>query len=103
MDRTRKIRKVFRSKPTIGGAGVHLKRAFGFAEVSAFDRFLLLDDFHSNRPEHFEGFPVAPVGWYGPIVMNTQEELRIAFEEYRNGTFVKHGTGDIGRGATGPR
>jgi quercetin 2,3-dioxygenase len=30
-----------------------------------------------------------PVAWYGPIVMNTQEELRIAFEEYRNGTFVK--------------
>jgi hypothetical protein len=31
-----------------------------------------------------------PVAWYGPIVMNTQDELRIAFEEYENGTFVKH-------------
>jgi quercetin 2,3-dioxygenase len=31
-----------------------------------------------------------PVAWAGPIVMNTQEELRIAFEEYRNGTFIKH-------------
>ena len=31
-----------------------------------------------------------PVAWYGPIVMNTQEELRVAFEEYRNGTFIKH-------------
>jgi len=30
-----------------------------------------------------------PVAWYGPIVMNTQEELRVAFEEYNNGTFVK--------------
>jgi quercetin 2,3-dioxygenase len=30
-----------------------------------------------------------PVAWYGPIVMNTQEELRVAFEEYRNGTFIK--------------
>ncbi|MCE7743403.1 MAG: pirin family protein [Candidatus Heimdallarchaeota archaeon] len=30
-----------------------------------------------------------PVAWSGPIVMNTQEELRIAFEEYRNDTFVK--------------
>ena len=30
------------------------------------------------------------VAWYGPIVMNSEEELRIAFEEYRKGTFIKH-------------
>ncbi len=30
-----------------------------------------------------------PVEWSGPIVMNTQEEIKIAFEEYRNGTFIK--------------
>jgi hypothetical protein len=30
-----------------------------------------------------------PVAWYGPVVMNTQEELKIAFYEYRHGTFVK--------------
>lgn len=35
------------------------------------------------------GRPIGePVAWYGPIVMNTQEELRVAFEEYRNGTFI---------------
>jgi redox-sensitive bicupin YhaK (pirin superfamily) len=31
-----------------------------------------------------------PVAWYGPIVMNTQEELDLAFKEYRDGTFIKH-------------
>jgi hypothetical protein len=30
------------------------------------------------------------VAWYGPIVMNTQEELELAFREYQEGTFIKH-------------
>src|SRR6476659_922910 len=30
-----------------------------------------------------------PVAWYGPIVMNTQEELHEAFRELRQGTFIK--------------
>lgn len=37
------------------------------------------------------GKPIGePVAWYGPIVMNTDEEIRIAFEEYENGTFIKN-------------
>jgi len=34
-----------------------------------------------------------PVAWYGPIVMNTQQELRRAFEELREGTFLETGSG----------
>ena len=30
-----------------------------------------------------------PVAWYGPIVMNTQEQLREAFDELQQGTFLK--------------
>jgi redox-sensitive bicupin YhaK (pirin superfamily) len=37
------------------------------------------------------GKPIGePVAWGGPIVMNTEEELRIAFGEYRDGSFLKH-------------
>jgi quercetin 2,3-dioxygenase len=61
MSETRKIRKVYKSKPTIEGAGVHLKRVFGFSEVPRFDPFLLLDDFRSDHPEHYvKGFPWHP-------------------------------------------
>jgi redox-sensitive bicupin YhaK (pirin superfamily) len=30
-----------------------------------------------------------PVAWYGPIVMNTEEELQAAVRELRDGTFIK--------------
>lgn len=61
MNSIRKIKKVWKSKPTIEGAGVHLKRAFGYNQVPQFDPFLMLDDFRSDTPTHFvKGFPWHP-------------------------------------------
>jgi len=52
---------VFESRPTIEGAGVHLRRAFGFAEAGRFDPFLMLDDFRQEGPGRYEaGFPWHP-------------------------------------------
>ncbi len=61
MARERNIRKVVKSKPTIEGAGVHLRRAFGFSEAPQLDPFLLLDDFRSDDPRYYiKGFPWHP-------------------------------------------
>ena len=49
-----------------------------FADKTSF-RFLLV----SGKPLN------EPIAWGGPIVMNTREELRTAFKEYNNGTFIK--------------
>ncbi len=61
METVRKIKKIMKSKPTIEGAGVHLKRAFGYYQVPQLDPFLLLDDFRSSNPqEYLMGFPWHP-------------------------------------------
>jgi redox-sensitive bicupin YhaK (pirin superfamily) len=52
---------VLESTPTVEGAGVHLKRAFGYHDAPLLDPFLLLDDFHSDDPDHYRaGFPWHP-------------------------------------------
>ncbi len=57
----RKVHKIWKSKPTIEGAGVHLNRAFGPHELPLLDPFLLLDDFRSENPaEYRAGFPWHP-------------------------------------------
>jgi redox-sensitive bicupin YhaK (pirin superfamily) len=57
----RGIKKVLKAKPTVEGAGVHLKRVFGYPHAPEFDPFLLLDDFHSDNPDHYlPGFPWHP-------------------------------------------
>jgi redox-sensitive bicupin YhaK (pirin superfamily) len=60
MTQIREIQRTSRSQPTIEGAGVHLKRAFGY-DYKYLDPFLLLDDFHSSNPEDYIlGFPWHP-------------------------------------------
>src|SRR3954449_3228699 len=57
----RPVKRLVRSKPTLEGAGVHLRRAFGFGDPSEFDPFLLLDDFRNDIPEDYlAGFPWHP-------------------------------------------
>ena len=57
----RPVKRLITSKPTLEGAGVHLRRAFGFGNTSEFDPFLLLDDFRNDIPEDYlAGFPWHP-------------------------------------------
>ncbi|HXQ29990.1 MAG TPA: pirin family protein [Gemmatimonadales bacterium] len=57
----RPIKQVIEARPTVEGAGVRLRRAFGFGETKEFDPFLLLDDFRNDRPEDYvAGFPWHP-------------------------------------------
>ncbi|MCX6573329.1 MAG: pirin family protein [Candidatus Aminicenantes bacterium] len=61
MEKTRKIKKVLVSQPTLEGAGVHLRRGFGFREVPMFDPFLMFDDFRQDDPaKYLPGFPWHP-------------------------------------------
>jgi len=57
----RSVKTLSQSVPTTEGAGVRLRRAFGFGETGDFDPFLLLDDFRNDRPEDYRaGFPWHP-------------------------------------------
>jgi redox-sensitive bicupin YhaK (pirin superfamily) len=46
----RPVKRVSPSQPTIEGAGVRLRRAFGFGDTSETDPFLLFDDFRNDNP-----------------------------------------------------
>jgi hypothetical protein len=57
----RPIKRLVKAKPTLEGAGVHLRRAFGFGTTADFDPFLLLDDFRNDIPaDYLAGFPWHP-------------------------------------------
>ncbi|HEY7790725.1 MAG TPA: pirin family protein [Vicinamibacterales bacterium] len=57
----RAVKRIIEAQPTLEGAGVRLRRAFGFGETKEFDPFLLLDDFRNENPEDYlAGFPWHP-------------------------------------------
>jgi len=57
----RPIKRILQSTPTVEGAGVRLRRAFGFGDTDEYDPFLLFDDFRNERPEDYRaGFPWHP-------------------------------------------
>ena len=90
MAETRKIQKVLKSKPTLEGAGVHLKRAFGFGATRMFDPFLLLDDFRGDSPaDYIKGFPWHPHRGIETITYVLEGE-------------VEHGDSMGNRGVIGP-
>lgn len=60
------------------------------ALLSEGDRILLRTGDDRLRVLLLSGKPIKePIAWGGPIVMNTEEELDLAFREYENGTFIK--------------
>ncbi len=86
----RPIKSIIQSKPTIEGAGVKLRRAFGFGNTRDFDPFLLLDDFRNENPEDYlAGFP-----WHPHRGIETITYVL-------NGS-VQHGDSLGNRGAMGP-
>jgi hypothetical protein len=57
----RPIKRIAAATPTMEGAGVRLRRAFGFGDTSETDPFLLLDDFRNDNPDDYRaGFPWHP-------------------------------------------
>lgn len=86
----RPIKRLIKAKPTLEGAGVHLRRAFGFGNTSDFDPFLLLDDFRNDAPDDYlAGFPWHPHRGIETIT-------------YVLAGTVEHGDSMGNRGAIGP-
>ena len=57
----RPVKQIIESRPHVEGAGVKLRRAFGFGDTAEFDPFLLLDDFRNENPDDYRaGFPWHP-------------------------------------------
>src|SRR5665213_1940419 len=57
----RPVKRISQATPTMEGAGVKLRRVFGFGDPSEFDPFLMMDDFRGDKPsDYMAGFPWHP-------------------------------------------
>jgi redox-sensitive bicupin YhaK (pirin superfamily) len=89
----RPVKRLSKSKPTMEGAGVHLRRAFGFGNTTDFDPFLLLDDFRNDDPaDYMAGFP-----WHPHRGIETITYVLAGSVEHRDslGTKGVIGAGDV--------
>ena len=77
----------------IGGKGTTDGKAIENGKLVLYEKGNYLTVTASGKPIRFlllTGKPLQEtVAWKGPIVMNTQEELETAFQEYQDGTFIK--------------
>jgi redox-sensitive bicupin YhaK (pirin superfamily) len=89
----RNIKRIAQSQPTIEGAGVRLRRAFGFGNTADYDPFLLLDDFRNDNPQDYmAGFP-----WHPHRGMETITYVLAGSVEHRDSLGNKGilGAGDV--------
>ena len=79
--------------PTLEGAGVRLRRVFGFEKIPGLDPFLMLDDFSSKKPEDYSaGFPWHPHRGIETITYVLQGEIAHADSMGNKGVI---GPGDV--------
>ena len=87
----RPVKSIVQSTPTLEGAGVKLRRAFGFGDTEQTDPFLLLDDFRNDRPaDYLAGFP-----WHPHRGIETVTYILEGTVEHRD-SLGSHGT--LGKG-----
>jgi quercetin 2,3-dioxygenase len=81
------------SEKQVGGEEILFREPAGNRSLVLFDRGDEVTVQAGDKGIRFllvSGKPIEePVAWYGPIVMNTQAELRQAVSELQNGTFIK--------------